>query len=423
MLCCSGETKPELETMSLDDLYNNLKIFEVEVKGTSSSGTNIQNVAFVSSSSTNNSNGAVHFAQGVTAANSTNPDNLSNQAVICTFFLSQPDSPQLDSEDLDQVHPNDLKEMDLKWQMTMLTMRVRRSWQLSAFIYFFDFFGVFTIAPVISSCALDVVTTLVVHNGLCGLISIEAYITSFSRSSLIFFQFIFGFFASSFFGLYASIKAHSGSSTRDVPPRLCYPPRKAPRRSEAFCRWCAAPLSTLYPPTTSESSSRDSSERPKHLSSHSARPSRKRCRSPVDSSYHYPRSYGIIAHTVLNLLILVMRFKDSYSSEASLEEDAERSMKNNDLTAYTQRFQELTMMCTKMIPEEEDRVEKFIGGLLDNIQGNVIAAEPTRLQDAVRIANNLMDPKLKGYAVRNAENNRRLNNNYGNNHGQQPPHK
>ncbi|GJR70754.1 putative reverse transcriptase domain-containing protein [Tanacetum coccineum] len=65
-------------------------------------------------------------------------------------------------------------------------------------------------------------------------------------------------------------------------------------------------------------------------------------------------------------------------------------------------------MCTKMVPEEEDRVEKFIGGLPDNIQENVIAAEPTRLQDAVRIANNLMDQKLKGYAMKNAENKRRL---------------
>ncbi|GJT36854.1 putative reverse transcriptase domain-containing protein [Tanacetum coccineum] len=99
------------------------------------------------------------------------------------------------------------------------------------------------------------------------------------------------------------------------------------------------------------------------------------------------------------------------------------SVKNNDIASYTQRFQELTMMCTKMVPEEEDRVEKFIGGLPDNIQGNVIAAEPTRLQDAVRIANNLMDQKLKSYAVRNAENKRRLDNNYGNNRGQQPPHK
>ncbi|GJV43998.1 hypothetical protein Tco_1428534 [Tanacetum coccineum] len=94
-------------------------------------------------------------------------------------------------------------------------------------------------------------------------------------------------------------QAHYGSSTRDVPPRLCYPPRRAPRRSEAFRRWCAAPLSTLYQPTTSESSSGDSSERPLHSSSHSAGPSRKRCRSPVD----YKR--------------------DSYSSEASIKEDTE----------------------------------------------------------------------------------------------------
>ncbi|GKA76294.1 reverse transcriptase domain-containing protein [Tanacetum coccineum] len=76
------------------------------------------------------------------------------------------------------------------------------------------------------------------------------------------------------------------------------------------------------------------------------------------------------------------------------------TVKNNDLAAYTHRFQELTMMCTKMVPEEEGRVAKVIGGLPDNIQGNLIAAEPTRLQDVVRIENNLMDQKLKGYAVK-----------------------
>ncbi|GKE00818.1 hypothetical protein Tco_1388801, partial [Tanacetum coccineum] len=83
-------------------------------------------------------------------------------------------------------------------------------------------------------------------------------------------------------GLDASDQSHSGSSTRDVPPRLCYPPRRAPLRSEVFCHLCAAPLSTLYPPTTSESSLGDSSERPLHSYSHSARPSHKRCRSLVD---------------------------------------------------------------------------------------------------------------------------------------------
>nr|GEV48190.1 hypothetical protein [Tanacetum cinerariifolium] len=70
-----------------------------------------------------------------------------------------------------------------------------------------------------------------------------------------------------------------------------------------------------------------------------------------------------------------------------------------------------------MVPEEEDLVEKFTGGLPDNIQGNVIAAEPTRLQDVVRIANNLMDQKLMGYAVKMLKQKER------DNHGQQAPFK
>ncbi|GJU13313.1 ribonuclease H-like domain-containing protein [Tanacetum coccineum] len=61
----------------------------------------------------------------VNAANSTNIDNLSD-AVICAFFTSQPNSPQLVHEDLQQIHPDDMEEMDLRWQMAMLTMRARR---------------------------------------------------------------------------------------------------------------------------------------------------------------------------------------------------------------------------------------------------------------------------------------------------------
>ncbi|GKA45608.1 putative reverse transcriptase domain-containing protein [Tanacetum coccineum] len=481
-------------------------------------------------------------------------------------------------------------------------------------------------------------------------------------------------------GLDAPDQTHSGSSTRDVSPRLGYPPRREPQRSEAFCHWCAAPLSTLYPPNTSESSLGDSSERPLYSSSHFAEPSRKRCRSPVDSVPSSIPVMGSLAPTRADLLPPRKRFRDSYSSEASIEEDAEidpietevdielgisdgddvrdhvkidprdvwgdteeyeadisagdtvevgidpmsapiveeeivepagddssylsgtkddivrsfedmpidlndvvrnfyhhmskvkridslrfresqvraakldierdhvnslclhmslsreefrqnndyhslrnenpyenvrgdrpvarectyqdfmkcqplnlkgtegvvglirwfekmetvfhisncpeksqvkyatctlldsaltwwnshkrtigteaafamswgelmklmtkvycprneiqkmetelwnLTVKNNDLTAYTQRFQELTMMCTKMVPEEEDRVEKFIGGLPNNIQGNVIAAEPTRLQDAIQIVNNLMDKKLKGYANTGGQN-------------------
>ncbi|GJW86917.1 ribonuclease H-like domain-containing protein [Tanacetum coccineum] len=116
----------------LKQQYENFTASSSEVKGISSSSTNTQNEAFVSSNSTNNTNGAVNTAHGATTANtqatavnSTTIDNLSD-VVICAFFVSQPNSPQLDNEDLQQIHPDDLEEMDLRWQMDMLTMRARR---------------------------------------------------------------------------------------------------------------------------------------------------------------------------------------------------------------------------------------------------------------------------------------------------------
>ncbi|GJY56606.1 hypothetical protein Tco_0455721, partial [Tanacetum coccineum] len=68
------------------------------------------------------------------------------------------------------------------------------------------------------------------------------------------------------------------------------------------------------------------------------------------------------------------------SHKRTIRTDAAFAMSWRELIKLmAERFQELTMMCTKMVPEEEDRVEKFIGGLPDNIQGNVIAAGSTRL--------------------------------------------
>nr|GEX01361.1 retrovirus-related Pol polyprotein from transposon TNT 1-94 [Tanacetum cinerariifolium] len=54
-----------------------------------------------------------------------NVDSL-NDVVIYSFFASQSNSPQLDNEDLKQIDADDLEEMDLKWQMAMLTIRARR---------------------------------------------------------------------------------------------------------------------------------------------------------------------------------------------------------------------------------------------------------------------------------------------------------
>ncbi|GKE55443.1 putative reverse transcriptase domain-containing protein [Tanacetum coccineum] len=60
-----------------------------------------------------------------------------------------------------------------------------------------------------------------------------------------------------------------------------------------------------------------------------------------------------------------------------------------------------------MVLGEEDRIGRYVRGLPGNIQGNVMSAEPMRLQDAIKLANSLMDQKLKGYAIRSAENKRK----------------
>ncbi|GJU42111.1 hypothetical protein Tco_1195068 [Tanacetum coccineum] len=94
--------KVEIETISLDDLYNNLKIYEPEITGSSSTSQNSQNVAFVfnSTNNTNNTNKADDTAHGVSTTHT--------------------------QKDLEQLHPDDLEEMDLQWEMAMLTIRARR---------------------------------------------------------------------------------------------------------------------------------------------------------------------------------------------------------------------------------------------------------------------------------------------------------
>nr|GEU86535.1 putative ribonuclease H-like domain-containing protein [Tanacetum cinerariifolium] len=122
----------DLEEQSLDDLFNNLNIYEAEVKGSSPSSQNTQNISFVSSNNTDNTNESVNVAPSISAATSKatvstlpNVDSL-NDAMIYSFFASQSNSPQLNNEDLKQINPDDLEEMDLKWQMVMLIMRAGR---------------------------------------------------------------------------------------------------------------------------------------------------------------------------------------------------------------------------------------------------------------------------------------------------------
>nr|GFB65548.1 ribonuclease H-like domain-containing protein [Tanacetum cinerariifolium] len=90
------QNKTDLEDKSLDDLFNSLKIYESEVKHSSSLDTASPNLAFVSTTPVDSTNDSVSDAIHVSAV------------------------------DLKQIDADDLKEMDLKWQMAMLTMRARK---------------------------------------------------------------------------------------------------------------------------------------------------------------------------------------------------------------------------------------------------------------------------------------------------------
>ncbi|GJX84403.1 putative reverse transcriptase domain-containing protein [Tanacetum coccineum] len=80
-------------------------------------------------------------------------------------------------------------------------------------------------------------------------------------------------------------------------------------------------------------------------------------------------------------------------------------------------------MCGRMFPEESDKVEKYVGGLPDMIQGNVMSTKPKTIEEAVKMANNLMDQKLRTLAERQIENKRKQDENFRNNQNQRQQNK
>nr|GEU49518.1 putative ribonuclease H-like domain-containing protein [Tanacetum cinerariifolium] len=105
----------------MEPIEKSLKIYEAEVKSSSSASTSTQNIAFVSSSNTNSTNEPISATASVSIVSAKilvssllNVDSLTN-AVIYSFFASQSSSPQLDNDDLKQIDADDLQEMDLKW--------------------------------------------------------------------------------------------------------------------------------------------------------------------------------------------------------------------------------------------------------------------------------------------------------------------
>ncbi|GKG38933.1 hypothetical protein Tco_0460645, partial [Tanacetum coccineum] len=106
-----------------DDLYNNLKVYEHELKGVSNS--NSQNITFLS---TEVKGSTLHIPKGYTQAASSKVQTASNCAshsdeIICSFFAQQASMPTThDDEDLLQIDEDAMEEIDIRWQVAMITV-------------------------------------------------------------------------------------------------------------------------------------------------------------------------------------------------------------------------------------------------------------------------------------------------------------
>nr|GEY62642.1 hypothetical protein [Tanacetum cinerariifolium] len=107
-----------------------LRVFERDVKGTTaSSSSNTQNVAFVSANYTSSTN-IVSTAYSVSSPSVSKSQQEGSSSytdeVINSFFSNQSSAPQLDCDDLEKINDDDLVEMDLKWQVAMISMRIKK---------------------------------------------------------------------------------------------------------------------------------------------------------------------------------------------------------------------------------------------------------------------------------------------------------
>ncbi|GJW30097.1 ribonuclease H-like domain-containing protein, partial [Tanacetum coccineum] len=102
--------KAEIKIMSIDDLYNNFKIVEESVNKYVGASSGDQNLAFMTAPSNS----------------STNDVNTAKPAYEVS---TNPNGSNLLQQDLEQIHEDDLEAMDLKWQLSLLSMRTNRYFQ------------------------------------------------------------------------------------------------------------------------------------------------------------------------------------------------------------------------------------------------------------------------------------------------------
>ncbi|GJV52496.1 ribonuclease H-like domain-containing protein [Tanacetum coccineum] len=134
-LAMTMRTKPDVDTLSIDDLYNNLRVFEQEIQGASKTSSSAQNVAFVSQSKSSTNKVKSGFTGAYsTCTPSTSSTNIPEKEalagfadeVIYSLFAKQSEDWDLLHEDLEQIDDLDIEEMDINWQIAMIAIRMKK---------------------------------------------------------------------------------------------------------------------------------------------------------------------------------------------------------------------------------------------------------------------------------------------------------
>ncbi|GJW94312.1 hypothetical protein Tco_0173984 [Tanacetum coccineum] len=122
--------KPDIYEIDIDNLYNNLMVYEDELKRSLGFNSASQNLALLSSENTNSTNevSTANGDFGVSTVGGMNqvPTTPSAHDIAYSFLAQPTTSPQLENEDFQQMDGDDLEELDLRWQVAMLTIRVKK---------------------------------------------------------------------------------------------------------------------------------------------------------------------------------------------------------------------------------------------------------------------------------------------------------
>ncbi|GJW38198.1 putative reverse transcriptase domain-containing protein [Tanacetum coccineum] len=451
-LAMTMRTKPDVDTLSIDDLYNNLKVFESEIKGASKAAASAQNVAFVSQSKSNTSK----VKSGYPTAYSTySPSTSSNNKqekevpagfadeVIYSLFATQSEDLDLLHEDLEQIDDEDHSVEDKEPNHAL--MAISSTTELGE-----QEAKILAYALAVKDLEAQVVTLLLIFKSSIILKK------SLHFKPMKYMQKMEKLKDIGEIGFMKAVKERNQIDEKY---------KKGPQKLEISDSDDNSTEHSTCQSNDSEGSYRNTSEHSSESESESIRWQKPVWTNakpglimliqfvPLDRNTLNAGIYTLmkwrtevafdLLRDALSAIFGLSELKDRaltwwnsqvatlgmeavtgktwaemkvmMTEEFCPPEEIQRmeyelwnlKVKDMDISSYTTRFNELALLCPGMVPTEQKKVEAYIRGLSENIKGEVTSSEPTTMNKAVRMAHTLMEQKVKARAEREADNKKR----------------